>query len=116
MNLLRFGRHEILLKEKVFMKYKLTKISISNSANKSIEKMLETLNKHSLSKIKKQDFCSWIIINYENKYFSKEIPKILKGTQNPIAYAKSLIKKLESSKEELNFSELNKIFSKLKSS
>ena len=97
------------------MKEKLLKIAISNSANKSIEKMLEALNKYSLSKIKKQDFCSWIIINYEKKYFSKEMPKILKEVQSPLAYAKKLIKKLESSEKSPSFHELKKLFSKVKS-
>ena len=74
-----------------------TKVSISKQANTALKTMLETLNKDSLSKITKQSLISWLIINYEKNYFSRQIPKIKKETLEPIAYAETILQKMKKS-------------------
>ncbi len=90
---------------------KLSKIAITESANKSLTKMLETLNKTSKTKIKKQELTSWIIVNYQKTYFAKHIDRIVKEAQNPLSYAKALMRELGSSK---NLSTIKEIQSVLK--
>ena len=92
------------------------KIAITENANEVLIKMLETLNKETLTKIKKQSLASWIILNYEKKHFSKpkEIKRVQKEIQNPIAYAKNLLRKLEETKQNPTQKEINSIFSRLR--
>ncbi len=92
------------------MKEKLSKIAISNQANKSLASMLEALNKETATKVKKQDLTSFIIESYEKHHFKKNINKIKKETQNPVAYAKSLIKELESTNKSPRLSDIKALF------
>ena len=88
------------------MKEILAKVAISKKANTALKTMLETLNKESLTKITKQSLLSWIIINYEEIYFSKQIPKIRKETLEPIAYAETILQNMKKSNKRPSFKEI----------
>lgn len=91
---------------------KLAKTAITYQANTALTKMLEILNKDSITKIKKQDLLSWLIQTYEKNYFQKQTKKIRKETQKPLSYAKSLIKELEKTNKNPSLSHIKSLFRK----
>ena len=86
------------------MKKPLIKVAVSREAGASLEAMLGTLNKESLSKIKKQDFLSWLVINYEKRHFSKEKKKNPKRNSKSIKLRQILVKRARILKKSCNAS------------
>lgn len=82
------------------MKEKLAKVAITEKANETLTKMLEIINKDSLTKIKKQNLLSWIVINYQKKHFSKSISKIKIETTDDLTKLKNLVFQIEKNKRE----------------
>ncbi len=94
------------------MKEKLIKIAITNKGNNALERMLESLNNDSHTKVKKQALLSWLVIQYEKKFFKIDRKRMIKETQSPLAYAKSLLKELEKNNKNIGFKDIQSFFKK----
>ena len=80
------------------MNQKIYKVNISEDANTKIESMLTTLtNDNSSIKINKQKLISWIILQFENKYFQKYKEQIQKKHFDQLEHIQNTIKKLKQS-------------------
>ena len=73
------------------MKEKLAKSAITHQANIALSKMLEVLNKDPSLKIKKQNFLSWLIKEFEERHFRKSISKIKRENKDALMELQNLI-------------------------
>ncbi len=93
-------------------KEKIMRIPLTKKSSDSLKTMLESLNKNIKAKIKKTNFLSWIILDYQNKYFSKNMKKIQSELQDPIDYAKAILEDLQKSKKKVTLSEISTMLKK----
>jgi hypothetical protein len=93
---LKIGKQQTPLK--VHKNQKFYKINITEDANTKLETMLTNLtNNNSTIKINKQKLISWIIIQFENKYFLKSKEQIEKEHFDQLGQLQTVLKLLKES-------------------
>lgn len=91
------------------------KILISAQADQHLEQMLREVNQDfSSGRVKKTQLASWILTNFFEKSFSKEIKRIRAAHFDRIAHLKALVKKLEAADGTDAEIELNRLLLPLK--
>lgn len=79
----------------------IAKVTLSSEADSMLNKMLDTANQDFLGgRITKHDLLSWIVLRYEQSWFSRSIEQLRSQHFDEFAYLENLVKKAKKARRD----------------